>query len=240
VQSPDGTKCWYHSSMLMPDNKSAGSYVAVFRRPYAPTSLAAKGTPAGVELSWTPHALRREVKGYHVYRGDAKGENFAALTMAPVAGTAYVDKTAKPGTPCTYMVTSEEWSRLESTVSSPVILVTGQNNGASGQPLREAGLSGWDKTPPEPPADLTLEKAGPGQYRLTWKASPAADLRHYNLYASSQGRPAIEQKRLLVSPPAGETAYLDWTAPVTGAVHYALVAADRQGNLSAPAFVSAE
>jgi fibronectin type 3 domain-containing protein len=150
-----------------------------------------------------------------------------------------VDKTAKAGTPCTYMVTSAEWSRLESSVSSPVILVTGQNGGASSKPLRE-GLSGWDKTPPEPPADLKVEKAGPGQYRLTWKASTAADLRYYNVYASTQGKPAIEQKRLLVSPPAGETAYLDWTAPASGAVHYALVAVDRQGNASTPVLVSVE
>jgi hypothetical protein len=41
-----------------------------------------------VELSWTPPTLHREIKGYHVYRGDAKGENFVEITAAPIQGTA--------------------------------------------------------------------------------------------------------------------------------------------------------
>ena len=41
-QSPDATKSWFHSSMLLPDNKYIGSYIGVFRRPYAPESVSMK------------------------------------------------------------------------------------------------------------------------------------------------------------------------------------------------------
>lgn len=233
LQSPDATKCWFHSSMLMPANKFTGSFIAVFRRPHAPVKVTAKRVAVGVALAWTPHSVSREVKGYHVYRGDGSAKGFVEVTKEAIAGTTFTDKTAKRGNSFTYFVTSEEWSRLESDVSSPVVLVSAAG---AGRVLKQNGISGWDKAPPTPVTGFKVKKAGEGQFALNWTAVADSDLRYYNIYASSAGKLKPEQKRLLVSPPRGETAYLDWTAPPGREIHYAIVAVDRQGNASAPVF----
>jgi hypothetical protein len=236
LQSPDATKCWFHSSMLMPNNDLSGSYVAVFRRPHAPVTLAAKGKAGAVDLSWTPHAVSREVKCWHVYRGDASGKNFVEVGEAPVATKTFTDATAEAGKTYSYAVTAEEWSGLESDATSPVLKVTVTAASAQSSASVAKGLSGWDKTAPAAVEGFTATKIADGRFRLAWKASADKDLRYYNVYAASAGKPAVEQKRLLVSPPKSETGYVDWTAPLGGAVSYAIVAVDRQGNVSAPAF----
>jgi hypothetical protein len=238
-QSPDATKVWFHSSMLMPDDTSTGSYIAVFRRPHAPTELSAKGRAGAVEISWKPHALSHEVKGYHVWRGDASGRNLVEVSTGAVAGTSFTDPGAPAGSR-TYAVTAEEHSRLESDTTSPVLRVTVSARSVSSSILKPDGVSGWDGTAPSAPRGLAAEREAPGQYRLRWTAPPEADLRHYNVYFSSEGEPEVAQKRLAWSPPAGTNSLLDWAAPTAGPAHYAVTAVDRQGNESQPARVSVE
>lgn len=216
-QSPDATKVWFHSSMLMPTNAFTGSYIAVFRRPYAPTAVSFRDG----RLFWTPHTLSHEVRGYVLYR--KTGEAWMAVGD-PIMGTSAA--IVQPGT---YMVTALEWSGLESDTSSPTIATPG---GAAG-----AAVTGFDKTPPAAVEAFTVSPEDDGQYRLRWKRSAAADLRHYHIYFAAGGRPEISQRCRIISPGAAAAEYLDWTAPRGHAsVHYAITAVDRQGNESAPAY----
>lgn len=219
-QSPDATKCWFHSSMLMPSNRYTGSYIAVFRRPWPPAEVKISGKGSATTVTWKPHALSREIKGYHVHRSGDGGASFSEITAEAVSGTAYIDSTARSGTGYVYAVTAEEWSRLESDQAAT----------SEGKTVK-----GWDRTPPSGVAGFRAERKD-GLIRLVWEASAEKDLRYYNLYASSQGKPAIGQKRRLVSPPRGERGYIDWTAPLSGVMYYAITAVDRQGNESGPVY----
>jgi len=215
-QSPDATKCWYHSSMLMPDDSYAGSYIVVFRRPHPPISL----SYAGGQITFTAHAVSQEVKSYLLYRMGESGWQYVQEIPASAGGCAV----SQPGT---YMMTALEWSGLESDVSSPTIEVP---SGAAGDPV-----TGWDTTAPGPPTGLNAVAEEPGQYRLSWTAPADQDVRYYNLYFSAVGHPRTEQQRRFASPPAGTSEYLDWSAPTSGEAYYAVTAVDRQGNESMPA-----
>ena len=219
-QSPDATKCWFHSSMLMPRDTCTGSFIVVSRRPHAPTALKRQGR----RIVFTPHKISQEVKSWLVYR---RSDRTWELVREVPAAEGGCDVTQDG----TYMVTALEWSGLESDESSPTITMPG---GGRGKAVKD-----WDKTAPAAPTDLTATRDAPGQYRLTWTAPADTDVRYFNLYFSKTGKPETVQKRRFASPPAGTTAYLDWTAPTTGPANYALTAVDRQGNESPPAFASA-
>ncbi len=242
--SRDATKVWFHSCMLMPTEEWTGIYVAVLRRPDAPTDL--KLTERnGVTLTWKPAPLAVETKGFRVYRltaGETTPVDLVPQTVPArvdnviAPSFTYTDTTAKPGTTCTYFVTAEEWSTLESDTTSNVLKVVvnaGESTATSGPAIKN-----FDKDAPLPVGSLTVTKESDeaGQYRLKWSASEASDVRYYNVYFSAKGKPAIEQKRLIASPLASMTSYLDWTAPLEGDAHYAITAVDRQGNESKPTF----
>jgi len=239
-QSPDATKCWFHSSMLMPSDAFTGSYIAVFRRPYAPVKLDLEQAEKGVTLSWKLHELSYEVKGCHVYRSEYRSGPFVEITDGAVSGTGFADNTAKPGKTYSYAVTCEEWSRLESDVTSPVLIVRVDEGGAAETVTTGAPVSDWDTDPPKPVATFAAARGRDKLTRLNWAASGAKDLRHYNIYASSQARPDICQQRLLVSPPHGETDYIDWSAAKGKPAYYAITVVDRQGNESEPVFAEIE
>ncbi|HUV38715.1 MAG TPA: hypothetical protein VMY39_03835 [Planctomycetota bacterium] len=219
-QSPDATKCWFHSSMLMPRDTCTGSFIVVFRRPYAPTALRL----AGGKVRITPHAVTQEVKSYLIYRRD--GRTWTTVKAVPAKETE-VDL-PEAGT---YMMTALEWSGLESDESSPTITLPG---GRTGKAVKD-----FDKAAPAAPTGFTATREAPGQNRLKWTAPVDADVRYFNLYFSETGRPGAEQKRRFASPPAGTTEYLDWTAPKDAGGQYAVTAVDRQGNESTPAFAPA-
>ena len=220
-QSPDATKCWFHSSMLMPSNKYTGSYIVVFRRPHAPTALRLTGD----RLVFAPHAVSGEVRSYLLRR--KIGDGWKLIGQAPSSAGGF----EKPADG-TYMVTALEHSGLESDTSSPTITLPG---GRAGRPVTD-----FDRTPPPAVGKLTVvaEADAKGQYRLKWAASEAGDVRYYNVYFSAKGKPEPVQARRIASLPAGATEYLDWAAPITGEAHYAVTAVDRQGNESPPARVS--
>jgi hypothetical protein len=243
TQSRDGTKCWFHSSMLLSTNANTGSYIAVFRRPHAPTTLMTRATDKGIALEWQPHEISHEVKGYHVYRSGDGGKTWKELTGEAIAATSYTDQSAEKNVAYQYAVTAEEWSRLESDRTSPSMQV--ELSVEDGTPTIAAtggnpkGITGWDKTAPASAKDFQAQLKD-GLIHLTWEAPADKDRRYYNVYASSEGKPAIEQKRLLVSPTHGQTLYIDWTAPKGKAMHYAITVIDRQGNESQPVYASCE
>jgi hypothetical protein len=237
--SPDATKLWFHSSMLMPAEEWTGIYVAVVRRPDPPQDLALAENAKDVQLRWKSSKVGFEAKGFHVYRGDADGKGFAEITDA-AAPLGFTDKAAQVGQKYSYAVTTEEWSGLESDTTSEVLVVSVEADGPKVIAKRE-GIKGWDTTPPPPVIGFTVTKEPDedGQYRLKWEKSPAKDLRYYNIYFSTKGQPEPGPKRLIMSPPAAMTAYLDWSAPLAAQnVTYANTAVDRQGNESQPAYAS--
>jgi hypothetical protein len=231
--SPDGTKVWFHSSMLMPTEDYAGIYVAVVTPPQAPVNLRLAGDSRNV-LQWDAAPMHHETRGYHVYRGDADGANFTELTTAAIPETQFKDTTAEADRAYTYAVTAEEWSTLESAQTSNLLKVA-----PGGAATVLPGILQWDKTAPPPVGGLQArhEADADGQYRLMWSADGANDLRHYNIYFSAKQRPDISSKNLLVSPPRSATEYLDWSAPGDSDAYYAITAVDRAGNESAPTYV---
>jgi hypothetical protein len=239
TQSRDGNKCWFHSSMLLPDNRYTGSFIAVHRRPRAPVDLKASGGAGNVTLTWTPHAINYEVKGYHVYRSGDTGKTWTELTDAAVDAKSFVDRTAVAGKDYLYAVTAEEWSRLESDWFSPTLLAEVLPKRVNAQCIADSGTN-WDKIAPKPVGGFEAARREDGLIALAWRANTDKDFRYYNIYASSEAKPTVEQKRLLVSPPHDETLYIDWTAPKDVKMFYAIVAVDRQGNVSAPVFAQVE
>ena len=234
IQSPDATKCWYHSSMLMPSNRFTGSFIAVHRRPHAPRNLGlAKGVKK-VVLEWEPHPISREVRGYNVYRGDGPKTGDTLLTDQPIPGTSFVDDSATPGKLYVYMVAAQEWSGLESALKNATLLVQVTEKGPTSSPLGHP-LAGWVNTPPPPVAGFRATRDADGDVALAWEASPAPDLRYYNLYYSPEAPPKPEQPRRIASLPRSITRYLDWEARGDPKGFYAITAVDRQGNESEPA-----
>jgi len=236
VQSPDGTKCRFHSSMLYDSDRHTGSFVAVFRKPYPPVAIRLKRGIKDICLEWTPHKLSHEVKGYHVYRSEDDGRTFREITDAAVIGAnAFSDTSARTGKTYIYAVTAEEWSRLESDCTSPTVKVAmvfgGPRQVSIGDPIES-----WDRTPPASTDDFSAAMRPDGLIALTWQVCSDRGLRHYNIYSSSRGRPDVCQKRLLVSPTHDQTSYIDWTAPEGKTVHYAITAVDRKGNESLPVY----
>ena len=245
--SPDGTKVWFHSAMLMPYDEYVGIYVVTTHRPSPPRQLALGPLGHFPTLVWQPAEAACETKKYHIYRATNPDGVLQEIADVPATGSAagntWTDRTARlAGVSYSYAITAEEWSGLESDETSGTLLV----QPGSGLPWigkTGAAIRHWDLTPPPAVQNFRAAKEPdePGQYRLRWDRNPAADLRHYNIYFSATGKPETTQARRIVSPASGATEYLDWSAPTnTARVSYAITAVDRQDNESAPAFAEAQ
>jgi hypothetical protein len=226
--------------MLLSTNLATGSYIAVFRKPHPPTDLKLNPGATEVVLQWTPHPVSFEVKGYLVWRSADGGKTWLEVTDKPVPGSSFSDGTAEPGKTYVYALTAEEWSRLESDVTSKTLTVEVPRDHGARVVASGEGVRGWDKTPPAKVASFKTARGADGLIVLSWDANTEKDFRCYNIYASSAGKPEVSQKRLLVSPTHGATKYIDWTAPAGKAIHYAVVAIDRQGNVSEAVYADAE
>ena len=239
VLSPDATKLWFHSCMLQPCEEWVGMYVCTVRPPDAPESLTPKYADGKVTLTWQAPKNCQETKAFHVYR-DNNGKGFEEVGTVPIsprpADGKYTYADAIPGDGhYVYMVTAEEWSTLEGKQSNGVVV---QVKGSEVDCGKAEARAKWDDTPPSAVTGFAVAKEADedGQYRLKWGKNPAKDLRHYNVYFSSTGKPEISPKRRIVSPPASMTEYLDWSAPIGTEAYYAITAVDRQGNESQPTF----
>ena len=84
-----------------------------------------------------------------------------------------------------------------------------------------------------PPAVAGLEarRVRDRAVRLTWRPSDAADLSHYNVYASRKPFAAAAQERRIAS--VTEPALVDWGLLPGATYQYAVTAVDRRGNESA-------
>ena len=208
-----------------------------------------KSDSKGVVLTWKPFDKVVETKGFRVYRASDEKTPLVELTtdILPARGEdgkipamfSYTDSTTEAGKTYTYYVTAEEWSTLESDKTSNGLKVAVSTSGSKATPV--AAIEKFDTTAPQPVGsfEAARETDEAGQYRLKWTPTPDHDVRYYNVYFSSKGQPAIEQKRLIVSPLPSMSQSLDWTAPEGGDAYYAITAVDRQGNESTPVFAKA-
>lgn len=237
IQSPDATKCWFHSSMLMPSDEFTGSFLVVAKRPYAPVNLAARVVAGRLRLTWAPHAVSHELKGYHVYSRRRTETAWTEVTPGVTRATDYEAEPRGAGEHL-FVVTAEEHSGLESDVTTPVVAVQVGATGLSVGPL-EPPARDWRTAPPTPVAGLRVTRESAG-WRLRWEPHPGRALRYYNLYCGTDSFPNAVQARRFASPPRGYREYLDWCPPPAGRVWYAIGAVDRQGQESAPTAVVAE
>ena len=97
---------------------------------------------------------------------------------------------------------------------------------------KPSGRGNADPTPPSAPAGLKAETAGDREAFLTWRPSRAADLLHYNVYASIGGTVRPEQRYRVGSP--HQPKFLDWGLKTGASCRYLATAVDRAGNESAP------
>ncbi len=236
AQSPDGTKCFFSSTMLQPDVGAYDCYVVVARKPAPPVALSAVPEKRGVRLTWKPAGLSGEIKLYRIWKIKGVNNSFLPLAECPAGQCSYVDDNLDKDDVYYYAVTSQEHSGLESDRLSPVLEVKVSDTGEFQIQNTLKSGTGWDNIPPDKPEKLTGTKISPGDYYLEWESSPSADLRYYNLYYADNTRPTAGPECLIASLPAGEVSFFDYAALKNGKARYMLIAVDRQGNLSAPAF----
>ena len=137
-----------------------------------------------------------------------------------------------------YAAVTVEPSGLESISLSRIIRVTRTGDGFRVDLEAAYGTQGFDTTPPAAPEGLAADSPGAGQVRLAWTASAEADVRVYHVYASPSADPETTQAFRIASLPADHPTYLDWSSG-GGTMHYAVTAADFQGNESDPARTTA-
>ncbi|HUU26484.1 MAG TPA: hypothetical protein VM123_01610 [archaeon] len=236
AQSPDGTKCFFTSTVMQPETGGYDCYLVVAARPAPPVELSATAQDRGVRLEWKPPELSREVRLYRIYRIKGDNYSFNPLAECPAGQQHYLDGTLEAGSVYYYAVTSEEYSGLESDSLSPVIEVRVSPDWKLD--IRKTLRTGvnWDNIPPEAPMDLRGTRVAPGQYYLQWQSSLSPDVRYYNVYYSPVSRPPCGQEYLIASLPRGEVSFFDFSAGKNGKAHYAIISVDRQDNLSSPVF----
>lgn len=134
-----------------------------------------------------------------------------------------------------YAVTTEEHSGLESDRLSEVLRVTVSGGGVAGVSVVQAsGQQDFWRTAPPPPTALTVTgQATAGQYRLAWTEPGDGMIRYYNVYYSTAGPPAVDQRNRIASVPVGTTSWLDWNAHPSLSANYRVTSVDRHGNESA-------
>jgi hypothetical protein len=230
AQSPDATKVMFSIPLQDWIHGPLKTYITVDHRPISP-QLKVIGT-SPVQLQWTPYLTHREVRGYHVYRSTKADSGYVEISKGLVAGTSFEDTGATAGSALYYMVTAEEYSGLESDSPANVVQVT---VGGRAKQVSMARGTRWYSTSPAAPAKLATSKVSSGAWKLTWAASPSANIRYYNIYYSTAGAPQPTQTYQVASVPAGQTSFTYWLADPMAPSSFGIVAVDRQGNRSAMA-----
>ena len=116
--SRDATKVHVGSSMT----GRSRTYIAVMARPRAPEQVLwqVNNSNSAIVLRWAPPAYSNEIKGYYVYRSGESGHGYQLLTAEPLQTTQWADNSVEPGIPYYYVLTSVEYSGLESAYSHEV------------------------------------------------------------------------------------------------------------------------
>ena len=260
AQSPDGTKVAFHSDFLN-SAKSPDCYWAVCYYPKPPTDLkATAAADGGVKLTWKMPTYTkrgwpkktdspppaREIKAFHVWRAPAPLGPWREIGSVDVVYKVNVQRAIMQPTHLEfidrppdgthfYATTSEEYSRLESRQLSEIVRVTvvGGNTVGPAAIAAKAGQENFWKRPPAPPKNVTAQKTNtPGHVQLAWEEPDDDKVRYYNIYYSTAGVPAVNQRSRIASLPVGTKQYLDWLADPNKDGRYAITSVDRHGNES--------
>ncbi|MEU9412658.1 PA14 domain-containing protein [Streptomyces sp. NPDC048281] len=158
-------------------------------------------------LSWSKNK-EMDLSGYRVYRR-AQGASFGSTPLATTGATSYTDSSL----PVDGKVYSYEVRAYDKA-----------GNVSAGSADRQVTTA--DRTAPERVTGVTV-RAGTAGNVVTWQASSAKDLGHYELWASRAGEPDPDGPEFLVSPD-----YTDATAEAGTAYTYTVRAVDTAGNIS--------
>ncbi|MCP4580439.1 MAG: hypothetical protein GY839_02395 [candidate division Zixibacteria bacterium] len=134
------------------------------KAPGIPQNLNVEGGDGAVAMSWNM-SLELDVGGYYVYRSQGLDKEFAKLNEAliPVDSPIYYDSSITNGVQYFYAVTAVDASKNESEQGNPIAII------------------GEDKTPPDPPTNLSFELDS-RVLTLKWSQSEAADVAGYYVY----------------------------------------------------------
>ena len=188
------------SSRLLPEGPSP---------PQNLSGEASDSHPGTITLDWEDSS-ESDIFGYAVYVSRSETGPFIRRAWL-LSDSAYADDITTDGASYYYTVASINSWGLESPKSS-VLRVPSQ-----------------DFTPPEPPSGLSVEVAdrSSGIARLSWNASPSADLSGYRVYRQGAEGPRSPVTALLFSPE-----FEDRTLPEEGVFSYSVTAIDLSGNES--------
>ncbi len=231
AQSPDGTKIFYHSSMMASTDAFVDAYIAVARYPQPPLNVR-MASSTEFRLAWDAPLFYREIKGYHVYRSEGAADHFVEVTGEAIAALEFTDGALVADRDYYYAVTSEEWSGLESNELSNIIRIRYDGSHYTFTDHELQGRRDFDRAAPPVVQNLDYSTITEGVYQLTWEASSAPDLWYYNVYYSVEGVPSAIPQRLIASVPRSRTSYIDWQARKDAPGYYRVTAVDRQGNES--------
>ncbi|MBW7997852.1 MAG: fibronectin type III domain-containing protein [Candidatus Glassbacteria bacterium] len=207
-------------------------------RPAPPRNLSAIQQDRRVLLRWEAPEPANEITTYRIYRLRGSNDSFLPMATCPAGQLSYLVEKLEPGSTYYFAVTSETGSGLESDSLSPVIQVKEAQNGKLEIKRTLETGTGWDNIPPEAPGNFSGRIVAPGKYLLEWSASQSADVLYYQLYYSATSPPPIGPENLIAKLRQGAVSFLHIRTPKVGGAHYAVIAVDRQDNLSRPALYS--
>ncbi|MBI4638340.1 MAG: fibronectin type III domain-containing protein [Candidatus Rokubacteria bacterium] len=179
--------------------------------PEPPSDLVAEAGEGLVHLRWeavrwlVDGSIARESVAYEVLRAGDPAGPLEPVTQAPVAVTWLTDRGLENGRTYSYAVRAVQ--RPKGTL-------------VRGEPSPRVAVTPVDTTPPSPPGDLV---AAPSEdaVRLTWRASPEADVVGYVVYRAREGEDLVR----VGSTRAPATAFVDRDV-ARGRYRYAVTAHD--------------
>ena len=98
------------------------------------------------------------------------------------------------------------------------------------------GMNSMDIHSPDQLTGLAGTPDGSFGVDVSWTASGAADLHHYNLYIGTSAGFTCDSETLIASP--ASTSHLDWQLSAGTTYYYKVTAVDRQGNESTPSIAA--
>jgi len=204
-------------------------------RPAPPRNLSAIQHGLGVLLRWEAPEPANEITTYRIYRLRGSNDSFLPMATCPAGQFSYLVEKLEPRRTYYFTVTSETGSGLESDSLSPVIQVKKARDGELEIKRTLETGTGWDNIPPEAPGNFSGKRVAPGKYLLEWSASQSADVLYYQIYYSATSPPPIGPENLIAKLRQGAVSFMHISTPKAGGAYYAIIAVDRQDNLSSPA-----
>lgn len=176
--------------------------------PAPPGEVSIREEDSRLVLSWEPASDT----SYNVYRWDGDIYPVSPLNVSPLSASRFVDMNLRNDKEYRFEVRA---LRVEGGVA-----YEGAGKAVKGTPR--------DRTPPQPPTALKLDRKGEGVI-LTWASNGEPDLRGYNVYRVEAGRPTRKNTDQVLEP-----RFFDEKPGSDPYVSYYITAVDKAGNESEP------